>query len=218
MRGAERPVRDGRGHGAGRGTASGVWRWRGSPLCRPTDRAEAWVALVAVLVIVLVAPLAGLFVGLRADARLQHEVRVQHRERHATTGVVLRAVRERTADGGVAVSTGYPGPVSVLARWTGHDGREHTGRATTLRRAAEAGDTVPLWTDDRGRLVNRPVDSGTAAAQAALIGLGAAVVPAALAHGARRLVVRRLARRRYARLDREWAEVGPEWGRTGTGG
>ncbi|MEU8888536.1 hypothetical protein [Streptomyces sp. NPDC048442] len=199
-----------------RGTASGVWRWRDSPLCRSTDLAEAWVALAALLLIAVAAPAAGLAAGLRANASLQHAVRVQQQERHKTTGVVLRPLREQLTE--AKAGAAYPGPVGVLARWTAHDGSRHTGRATTLRKAAAPGDTFPLWTDGRGRIVNRPVDASTAAVQAALTGLGAAALTGGLAHCAGLLVVRRLVQRRYERLDRAWAKVGPEWGRTGAGG
>lgn len=194
-----------------------MWRWRGSPLCRPTDRVEAWVALAAVVLIAFVAPVAGLTAGVRTDASLQREVRLQHAQRHGTTAVVLKSARELRT-GGEEAGSGYPGPATVLASWTAYDGSRHTGRTTTLRRVAEPGDTFPLWTDDRGRIVNRPVDAAAARARAALTGFGAAVLVAALAHSGRRLVVRRLTRQRYELLDRTWAKVGPEWGRTGAGG
>ncbi|CAM5252441.1 hypothetical protein SVIOM342S_03746 [Streptomyces violaceorubidus] len=42
---------------------SGLWRWRGNPLCRASDLAEAWVALTALLLTVFVAPLTGVLVG-----------------------------------------------------------------------------------------------------------------------------------------------------------
>ncbi|MFB9519172.1 Rv1733c family protein [Streptomyces cremeus] len=201
-----------------RRTASGVWRWRHSPLCRPTDRAEAWVALVALVLIGVAAPAVGLVTGLRANASLQREVVEQHRERHATTGTVLRPAREGSRPGGAQAGAGYAGPVTVPASWTAPDGSARTGRVATVRGSAEPGDTFPLWTDDRGRLVNRPVTASTATAQAALTGFGAGAVSAGLAHCVRLLVVRRLMRRRYERLDRAWAKVGPEWGRAGTGG
>ncbi|MCZ9341509.1 hypothetical protein NGM37_27480, partial [Streptomyces sp. TRM76130] len=60
-------------------------------------------------------------------------------------------------------------------------------------------------------------DAATAATHAVLAGTGAALATAALAEGARRLVVWRMVRRRYARWDREWDRAGPDWGRTGTG-
>ncbi|MFJ2742413.1 hypothetical protein ACIO3O_22430 [Streptomyces sp. NPDC087440] len=195
-----------------------MWRWRHNPLCRRTDRAEAWVALLALVLIAFLAPAAGLVAGLRTNSALQHEVVQQHRERHGTTGTVLRPVREVRRSGDAEAGAGYAGPVTVLARWTAYDGSKHTGRASTVRRSAEPGDTFPLWTDDRGRIVNRPVDASTATAQAVLMGFGAFAVLAGLAHCVRLLVVRRLMHRRYERLDRAWAKVGPEWGRTGAGG
>jgi hypothetical protein len=193
-----------------------VWRWRGSPLCRPTDLAEAWAALVAGVLILLVAPASGLLAGVRADASLQHEVRLQ--QRHRVTGVVLRPLHGPRADGGTAAASGYPGPVLVPASWTAPDGSRCTGRTTTARGAAGPGDRFPLWTDGRGRIVNRPLEPATASVQAALTGLGAAVLVATLAHCGRLLVVRRLVRQRYEHLDRAWAKADPEWGRTDAGG
>lgn len=43
----------------------GLWRWRGNPLRRGTDLAEAWVALTALVLILSVAPLIGVLAGVR---------------------------------------------------------------------------------------------------------------------------------------------------------
>jgi hypothetical protein len=56
-----------------------------------------------------------------------------------------------------------------------------------------------------------------ATTHAVLAGFGVTLLTAALAEGARRLVVWYLVRRRYACWDRAWERVGPDWGRTGTG-
>jgi hypothetical protein len=74
-----------------------------------------------------------------------------------------------------------------------------------------------VWTDERGRLVARPLDSASAATHAVLAGLGAALLTAAAVEGGRRLALRRMVRRRYARWDQAWERAGPDWGRTGTG-
>ncbi|BFO19345.1 hypothetical protein SHKM778_57330 [Streptomyces sp. KM77-8] len=62
-----------------------------------------------------------------------------------------------------------------------------------------------------------PLDAATATTHAVLAGVGAALVTAALVEGWRRLIVRSMVRRRYARWDRAWDKAGPDWGRTGTG-
>jgi len=54
---------------------TGLWRWRRNPLCRATDLAEAWVALVALVLIAVVAPVTGALVGAAADGSLQQAAR-----------------------------------------------------------------------------------------------------------------------------------------------
>lgn len=57
----------------------------------------------------------------------------------------------------------------------------------------------------------------TAHRHAALAGLGAALLTVGLVEVGRRLIVWRMVRERYNRIDRAWAKAGPDWGRTGTG-
>lgn len=75
-----------------------------------------------------------------------------------------------------------------------------------------------IWTDAAGHPVPPPMPPSTARTHAVLGGIGTFLLAAACVEAGRRLVVGRMARRRYARLDREWAEAGPDWGRAGTGG
>ena len=56
----------------------------------------------------------------------------------------------------------------------------------------------------------------TASSYAALAGLAAGAGAVGAMEAGRRLSVRQLLRRRYARWDEEWARIGPDWGRTGT--
>jgi hypothetical protein len=44
-----------------------------------------------------------------------------------------------------------------------------------------------------------------------------ALLAAGLVECGRRLVLWRMVRRRYARLDRAWEQAGPDWGLTGAG-
>ena len=79
------------------------------------------------------------------------------------------------------------------------------------------GDHFEIWTDRHGQMVARPLDSTTATTHAVLAGFGAAMLTAGAIEGARRLIVWRMVRRRYARWDQAWDRAGPDWGRTGTG-
>jgi phosphate/sulfate permease len=197
---------------------TGLWRWRGNPLCRTSDRAEAWVALTALLLMVFVAPLIGVLVGGAAQSALQRSVREQHEARHRVTATVVRPLERSplTVDPEGA-SSGEELRSRVLAAWSGPDGSRHEGPLLVGIDRPGSGDRFALWTDARGRAVARPLDSATAATHAVLAGIGTAVVTAALVEAARRIVLWRLVRRRYARLEQEWERAGPDWGRTGAG-
>ncbi len=69
---------------------SGLWRWRRNPLRRATDLAEAWLALTALLLVALAAPLIGVLSGSAAHTTLQRSVRAQHQSRHLVTATVVR--------------------------------------------------------------------------------------------------------------------------------
>ncbi|MFV0131147.1 hypothetical protein ACLGI4_26135 [Streptomyces sp. HMX112] len=192
----------------------GLRRWRHNPLCRPTDLAEAWVALVALLLICFAAPATGWVCGALTDASLQRTARLQQAERHAATATVLGPAPGRPA-GDAEPATRHRMREPVLARWAAPDGTPRTGTLTPVRNTAGPGESFRVWTDDRGRPVNPPMTADSAREHAVLAGIGAAVGAAGVTEGARRLVVRQLVRRRYARLDRAWAQAGPDWGRTG---
>lgn len=198
--------------------ATGLWRWRHNPLRRTTDLIEAWVAVVAAFLLFLAVPAAGWAAGVSANASLQHSVRLQQQERVPTVAQVVRiadtpAGADRTAELGAE----QPLRPAVVARWTAPDGSARTGTVSTSRAHAHAGAVFPLWTDRTGRAVTPPMHPDTARAHALIAGLTVALLSAFLIESARRLVVHRLMQRRYARLDRAWAQVGPDWGRTGTG-
>ncbi|MET7617314.1 hypothetical protein [Streptomyces sp. NPDC005408] len=198
--------------------ATGVWRWRRNPLRRATDLLEAWVALVAAVLLVTAAPAFGWLSGSLTDDSLRQSVRIQRQQRHPVTATVLRPAKEPKPpaydpEGSATREKRRP----VVAKWTAVDGSRHTGNVSTVLRTARPGVTFTLWTDRTGMIVNRPMDAATARVHAVLAGIGAALSAAGLVECTRRLVVWRLVRRRYARLDRAWAAAGPDWGRTGAG-
>ncbi|MFE6664548.1 DUF3592 domain-containing protein [Streptomyces sp. NPDC057697] len=185
---------------------------------RATDRREAWVALVALLLVVLAAPALGWVCGAQTDDALQRSARAQRAGRHATTAVVehrsLRAPRH-LAD--PEVSSEHAAQTSVVARWKAPDGTIRRGTALTASRRTGPGARVEIWTDSAGRPVSRPMDAATARAHAVLAGIGAMLLAAGLVECVRRLIVRHMMKGRYTRIDRDWAEAGPDWGRTGAG-
>lgn len=196
---------------------SGLWRWRRNPLCRGTDLAEAWVALAALLLLLFAAPAAGALVGGAVQDALQQSVRDQHRERHPVTAVVVRRVDRPVLEADSETATGRGVRSRVVAEWTGPDGTRHHGPVMAGPRSFRPGDRFTLWTDAHGGIVARPLDPATATTHAVLAGSGTALAAAGLVEGGRRLIVRRMLRRRYARWDQAWDRAGPDWGRTGTG-
>ncbi|MEU9917080.1 hypothetical protein [Streptomyces sp. NPDC051001] len=196
---------------------SGLWRWRRNPLRRATDLAEAWVALAALLLILVVAPVAGVVVGGLAQDSLQESVRDQRGTRHVVTATVARKLNRSPLDADPETSTGREMRTRVLADWTSPDGTAHHGPVLANLKDPHRGDHFTIWTDAQGHIVARPLDSATATTHAVLAGFGAALLGIGLVESARRLIVWRMVRRRYARWDQAWERVGPDWGRTGTG-
>jgi hypothetical protein len=198
-------------------TISGLWRWRHNPLRRATDLAEAWLALAALLTILVLAPVAGTLVaGLTQDS-LQESVRKQRESRHLVTATVARKLDRSPLEADPETATGQEIRTRVLADWTAPDGTAQHGPVMANLKDPHSGDHFTLWTDAHGRIVARPLDSATATTHAVLAGFGAALLGTALVEGGRRLIVWRMVRRRYARWDQAWDRAGPDWGRTGTG-
>lgn len=176
------------------------------------------MALVSLLLMVLGTPAVGWLCGSLVDDVLQESVRIQQAQRHPTTAVVVRR-----ASGGPRfvtdpeVSSERATQTSVVARWKAPDGTARSGTVATSSKITDPGSRVRIWTDLDGHPALRPMDAPTARTHAALAGFGVALLGVALIESGRRLVVWRMVQRRYARLDRAWAEAGPDWGRTGTG-
>ncbi|MEU4871511.1 hypothetical protein [Streptomyces sp. NPDC021608] len=199
------------------GAIGGIWRWRHNPLRRGTDLAEAWVALSALLLVCLVAPVVGSLAGGAAQDALQRSVREQHASRHEVTATVVRTARAASLEADPEAATGREARTRVLAGWTAPDGTARHGTVLSGLESPHRGDRFGIWTDAHGRLVARPLDAATATTHAVLAGLGAALLTAGAVEGGRRVIMWRMVRRRYAGWDRAWDRAGPDWGRTGAG-
>ncbi|MEU1012407.1 hypothetical protein [Streptomyces sp. NPDC005890] len=196
---------------------TGLWRWRHNPLRRTTDLAEAWVALVALLLIAVAAPVAGCLVGAAAQNSLQRSARQQQHARHLVTATVVRDLGGVMPETDPDTSSARETHSRVLASWAGPDGTAQHGPVLADLQSPHRGDRFSLWTDPHGRITTRPLDSATATTHAVLAGVGTALLAAGLVEGGRRLTVWRLVRRRYARWDQAWDRAGPDWGKAGTG-
>ncbi|WKX73639.1 hypothetical protein [Streptomyces sp. XD-27] len=198
-------------------TVRGLWRWRDNPLRRATDLAEACAGLAAALLILCLAPAVGWLTGMIAHDALNDAVREQRARRHEVTATVVTVLAQPPVDPDPETSSARDAHRRVLARWTGPDGKTRTGTVHAPASEAGPGDRIPLWTDEHGSPVGRPLDSATATTHAVFAGVGAAALAAGLVEGARRLVVWRLTHRRYARWDSAWERAGQDWGRAGAG-
>ncbi|BCM71974.1 MULTISPECIES: Rv1733c family protein [Streptomyces] len=195
----------------------GLWRWRHNPLRRATDLAEAWVALVALLLIAVAAPVTGWLVGAAAQDSLQRSARQQQHARHLVTATVVRDLGGTVPETDPETSSAREARSRVLANWTAPDGTRQHGPVLTDLGSPRPGDRFRLWTDPHGRITTRPLDSATATTHAVLAGFGAGLLTATLVETGRRITVWRLVRRRYARWDQAWDRAGPDWGKAGTG-
>ncbi|GAU67337.1 hypothetical protein SSP35_04_04250 [Streptomyces sp. NBRC 110611] len=193
-----------------------AWRRRHNPLLRRTDRIEAWVGLATALLIALGAPSVGWFVGRAAHDALLQTVRAQLEQRHQVWVTVDRPVSRAPLDPDPETASHRDARLRVIGRWTGADGTAHVGRIPAPR-PVEPGERFRIWTDDRGRVMPRPMDAGTAGTHAALAGLGTAVAAGGLIEGGRRLVVGHLMVRRFRGWDLAWERAGQDWGRADAG-
>lgn len=194
----------------------GVWRWRHSPLWRRTDRIEAWVALVAALLIALGATSAGWLAGRSAHGALLETVRIQHQQRQLVWVTVDRLVSRTPLDPDPETASQRDAHRRVIASWTAPDGSARIGELAAPR-PVEPGERFRIWTDDRGRVMPRPMDVSTAGTHAVLAGLGTAAGVGMMIEGARRLVGWQLMVRRFRRWDQEWERAGQDWGRADAG-
>ncbi|MGP3988321.1 Rv1733c family protein [Streptomyces sp. 3N207] len=193
----------------------GLWRWRGNPLCRRTDRREAWLTFWAALLIVLGTPLVGWGAAEAAHEALLHTAQEQRDQRQRIWATVEHVTVLPPLDSEREAAAGAPNRNRVTAHWTGPDGSRHTG-VLVLRHPVEAGSRFPVWADMHGRLTSRPMSVRSADSYSLLAGLAGAACTAGVLEAGRRTAVRLLLRRRYARWDEEWGRIGPDWGRTGT--
>jgi hypothetical protein len=191
------------------------WRWRRNPLRRRSDVVEAWVGVVAVLLLCAV-PLLGWWAGSAVDHRLQRLARAEHAQRHLVPATVLDPPRTPPA---VADKVGTADPRrSDVLRWTSPDHLStRTARVSGDIEIRQSGK-VSLWTDEHGEPVPPPLDSATATTHAVLAGTAACSMAAGLVLFARQLLMWRLMRRRLAGWEREWARVGQDWGRADADG
>ncbi|GAA3795084.1 MULTISPECIES: Rv1733c family protein [Amycolatopsis] len=141
-----------------------TWRpphLRGNPLTRESDRRERLALLVAVTVVVLAAP----FAALLGDRVHQWQERLAVSQQDTRTAVTATLLADAPPP------AGYPpgGTARVEAEWPLPGGSTATG-GVTVRRGAEAGDTVDIWIDENGEPAAAPVTAETAIVNGVTVG------------------------------------------------
>ncbi|GAA4537403.1 hypothetical protein GCM10023175_05910 [Pseudonocardia xishanensis] len=164
------------------------------------------VLLCALGVVVLVV---AALLGVMAHGSVTARASAQSVDRVRVTATITRVVGPT-----VPAAPSGPGGRRVLADWTAPDGTPRTGEVTTPVSAAP-GSVVPLWVDRAGAAVRAPVSPRSAPLVGAVVGIGIALLGAALLLVVWRVVRRVAAGRNAEAWARGWAEVEPTWsGRT----
>lgn len=176
-----------------------VWR---NPLARRSDRVEAALVLILVVVWLVSLPVVATIGSVRwADA----VARSADQLRMLTT---VQAVVEQTEP--VTPGMAGPPPMSIIApvSWTGSDGQLATG-VVEVPASAGVGDRVPIWLDGAGRVVPAPPSPEALAGLTVFVGAVTWILLGLLmllvGWGTRR----RLDRRRLRAWAQEWAAVEP---------
>ncbi|MEU3250546.1 hypothetical protein [Streptomyces sp. NPDC006997] len=181
-----------------------LWRWRRNPLRRRSDRAEAWF----VLTVWACALLGGVLSGWAAQTATSDSLAASRSAALRVQAVVTEIPLADPENGTVVESYGKGAWAKV--RWTDGDGTTRNG-AAWIDAGVAVGTSVPVWTDDRGKLIPEPVDGAQAERQAVLLGVLSGMAVAALVLAGGRLALRGLERRSVGQWETEWALVEPQW-------
>jgi len=184
-------------------------RWLGfdrNPLRRGTDRVEAALRLVMILLAVVAVPLAAVAAGRWADHYALHRAQAQLAADRQVTAVLLE-------DSPV---TGVPDPYTnvqtawVLARWQPPGQPPRTGQVLALA-GAHKGSTVRTWINPSGAVTDPPVDHRIVVGDVWLAVMATCLMSWVLLLAAGVIVHRVLDRRRLRAWEAEWRASGPHW-------
>ena len=117
--------------------------FRRNPLIRASDRFEALVMALAVMVSLLAVPVAA-SVGTAIHDSRRDVYAQQHHNRHLVTATIT--------DDTAAQNISRTNTATIAARWSAAEA-EHLG-AVTAQSATEPGDQVAIWVDDSGALTD----------------------------------------------------------------
>jgi hypothetical protein len=191
------------------GRLAPVARWLGfdrNPLRRGTDRVEAVLRLVMIILLVLAVPAAAVAAGQRADHLMLNRAQAEQAADHLVTAVLLQD----------APASGPPDPYTseqttwALARWQPPGQRPRTGEILALA-GARQGSTVRTWIDSSGAIADPPTDHRVIAGYVCLVVMATCLMSWLVLWAAGGLVRRVLDRRRLNAWEAEWRAGGPRW-------
>jgi hypothetical protein len=192
----------------------GVARWFGfdrNPLRRGTDRIQAALRLVTVLVLVAGVPAAAVAAGRQADHLALNRAHAQQATDRLVTAVLLQN----------APASGVPDPytdvqaVWVQARWQPPGQPPRTGQVLAVA-GARQGSAVQTWIDSSGAVTAPPMDHRDITGDVCVAVVATCLVSWLLLLASGALARRALDRRRLRAWEAEWRASGPLWsGRRG---
>jgi hypothetical protein len=177
-----------------------------NPLRRGTDRVEAALRLVMILLAVVAVPVAAVAAGRWADHYALHRAQLQRAVDHQVTAVLLED----------APVSGIPNPYTnvqtswVLARWQPPGQRARTGEVLAPA-GARTGSTVRTWVDPTGAVTDPPLVHRVVVGDVWLAVVATCLVSWLLLLAAIVLVHQVLDRRRLRAWEAEWRASGPLW-------
>jgi hypothetical protein len=184
-------------------------RWLGfdrNPLRRGTDRVEAALRLVMILLAVVAVPAAAVAAGRWADHYALHRAQVQRAVNHQVTAVLLEDAPE----------SGIPNPYTnvqtswVPARWQPPGQPPRTGEVLALA-GARKGSTVRTWIDPSGAVTAPPLDRRIVVGDVWIAVTATCLVSWLVLLAVGVLVRRGLDRRRLRAWEAGWRASGPLW-------
>jgi hypothetical protein len=197
-----------------RPTGSRLARWLGfdrNPLRRGTDRVEAVLRLILVILLVAGVPVAAVAAGRWADHQALHWAKAQRAANHQVTAILLRdSPATRSPDPYSSVQGNW-----VPARWQRAGQPPRTGVVFAVA-GARKGSTVRIWTDAAGAITDPPPGHRDVVGDVWVAVITTCLVSGLVLLAAWTLVRRALDRRRLSAWEAGWRASGPLWtGRRG---
>ena len=184
-------------------------RWLGfdrNPLRRGTDRIEAVLRLVMMIMLVAAVPAAAVVVGQRADHLALNRARAQQAADHLVSAVLLEQ----------APAAGTPDPYTsvqitwVLSRWQPPGLPPRTGEVLATAGAGK-GSTVRTWIDASGAVTHPPPDHRDITGDVTVAVVATCFVSWLVLLAAGTLARHALDRRRQNAWEAGWRASGPLW-------